>query len=275
MRWLRPWLAGVVAILAVITAATAFTDPMPESHHVAVPVAATIMAAAWALELGNLGWPRLLLILAVIVPNLWLTALGHTSANEFFVILMLAWVGVVGSRLENTLAISLALATIALGVALDFVYGSVNWAAWTSWLVGIVLVWLMARVLAREEQIVEQRERLRAEAEHRSNELASLLTVSRSVASNLERQPLLDAILDALGNVVDYRGAVIFTLDAARDRLVFAHMRGPASFSCDHAQSMSYQVVDMQPIWERLSRDEPIILATCAPKRAKPSCFDG
>jgi hypothetical protein len=57
----------------------------------------------------------------------------------------------------------------------------------------------MARVLSREERIVEQRERPRAEAEDCSNELASLLTVYRSVASRLEMQPLLDAILDASG----------------------------------------------------------------------------
>lgn len=126
--------------------------------------------------------------------------------------------------------------------------------------VGIVLVWLMARVLSREEQIVEQRERLRAEAEARSNELASLLTVSRSVASTIEMQPLLDAILDALGKVVDYDGAVIFTLDAVQDTLLFAHMRGPASFRTDEARSMAYQVADLLPIWERLCRDEPIIV---------------
>jgi transcriptional regulator with GAF, ATPase, and Fis domain len=206
------------------------------------------------------GWPRVLLILGVVVPNLWLTSIGHVSTNELFVILMVAWIGVVGTRLENGLAITLALTTVALGIALDLAYGSVNWAAWTSWLVGIVLVWLMGRVLSREEQIVEQRERLRAEAEDRSNELASLLTVSRSVASTLEMQPLLDAILDALGKVVDYSGAIIFTLNDTQDTLMFAHMRGPASFSWDEARSIAYPVADMLPISERLCRDEPIIV---------------
>lgn len=247
-------------MLAIITVATAFTDQMAEFHHIAVPLATTVMFAAWALELGNVGWPRVLLILGVVVPNLWLTAIGHVSANELFVILMVAWVGVVGTRLENWLAITLALTTVAFGVALDLVFGNVNWAAWTSWLVGIVLVWLMARVLSREEQIVAQRERLRAEAEARSNELASLLTVSRSVASTLEMQALLDAILDALGKVVDYDGAVIFTLDATQETLVFAHMRGPSSFGSDEARSMAYRVADLLPIWDRLCRDEPIIV---------------
>ena len=260
VSWLRPWLALVVVILAAITIATAFADQMAESHHVAVPIAVAVMVAAWAIELANVSWPRVLLILGVVVPNLWLIAIGHTSANELFVILMLAWVGVVGSRLENGLAITLALTTVVLGIALDVVYGAVSWAAWTSWVVGIVLIWLMSRVLVRQEHIVEQRERLRAEAEQRSTELASLLTVSRSVASTLERQPLLDAILDALGNVVEYSGAIIFTRDDAPDRLVFGHMRGPASFSWDEARSMEYPVADLQPIWERLARDEPIIL---------------
>jgi signal transduction histidine kinase len=273
MRWLRPWLAVVVVLLTGVTVATAFTDQMAESHHIAVPVAAAVMAGAWGLELSNVRAPRVLLILGIVAPNVWLTSIGHVSANELFLILMLAWVGVVGSRIENWLAISLALATIALGIVLDLLYGAVNWAAWTSWLVGVVLVWLMAQVLSREEQIVEQRERLRAEAEGRTNELASLLTVSRSVASTLQMQPLLDAILDALGKVVDYSGAVIFTLDDEQDRLVFAHMRGPASFSWDEARSMAYQVDDMLPIWERLGRDEPIIVDDVRAETAEAQLF--
>jgi signal transduction histidine kinase len=273
MRWLRPWLAVVVVLLTGVTVATAFTDQMAESHHIAVPVASAVMAGAWGLELSNVRAPRVLLILGIVAPNVWLTSIGHVSANELFLILMLAWVGVVGSRIENWLAISLALATIALGIVLDLLYGAVNWAAWTSWLVGVVLVWLMAQVLSREEQIVEQRERLRAEAEGRTNELASLLTVSRSVASTLQMQPLLDAILDALGKVVDYSGAVIFTLDDEQDRLVFAHMRGPASFSWDEARSMAYQVDDMLPIWERLGRDEPIIVDDVRAETAEAQLF--
>jgi signal transduction histidine kinase len=260
-------------VLALVTVATAFTDQMADFHHVAVPVATTVMFAVWALELGNVGWPRVLLILGVVVPNLWLTAIGHVSANELFVILMVAWVGVVGTRLENGLAIVLALTTIALGIALDFVSGSISWSAWTSWLVGIVLVWLMARVLSREEQIVEQRERLRTEAEARSNELASLLTVSRSVASALEMQPLLDAILDALGKVVDYDGAVIFTLNATQDTLLSAHVRGPASFRSDESRSMVYQVADLLPIWDRLCQDEPIIVDDVRTETADAQVF--
>lgn len=260
MRSLRPWLAVAVVVLAALTVVTAFTDVMPEHHHIAAPVAAVVMAAVWALELANIGWPRVLLILGVVLPNVWLTSMGHVSANDLFLILMLAWIGVVGSRTENALAIGLALATIGLGIALDFVSGSVPWASWVSWLVGLVLVWLMALVLGREEQIVEQRERLRVEAEGRSNELASLLTVSRSVASTLEMQPLLDVILEALEKVVEYNGAVLFTLSDTQDVLVFAHMRGPASFSWDAARGMTYQVADMRPIWDRLARDEAIIV---------------
>ena len=46
-------LALVVGLLAVITMMTAFTDQMSEFHHVAVPVAATVMFIAWALELAT------------------------------------------------------------------------------------------------------------------------------------------------------------------------------------------------------------------------------
>ena len=63
---------------------------MPELHHVAVPMAAAVMIASWVVELANIGWPRLLPILGIVVPNMWLTWLGRVSANELFLILILA-----------------------------------------------------------------------------------------------------------------------------------------------------------------------------------------
>ena len=50
VRWLRPWMAVVVALLVLATVLTAFAEDMPEFHHVAVPAAALVMAAAWAVE---------------------------------------------------------------------------------------------------------------------------------------------------------------------------------------------------------------------------------
>src|SRR5919201_1576416 len=65
VRWLRPWMAVVVTVLAVVTVFTAFAEDMPAFHHVAVPAATAVVLAAWALELSGLRWPRLALILGV------------------------------------------------------------------------------------------------------------------------------------------------------------------------------------------------------------------
>ena len=43
-------MAVVVALLVLATVLTAFAEDMPEFHHVAVPAAALVMAAAWAVE---------------------------------------------------------------------------------------------------------------------------------------------------------------------------------------------------------------------------------
>ena len=104
LRWLRPYPAVVVAGLTLVAAVTPFGEDMPAFHRVAAPVAAVVMLATWATELAGLGWPRLVLILGVVLPEVWLTLIGHVSANNLFLFLMLARVGVAGTRAERLLA---------------------------------------------------------------------------------------------------------------------------------------------------------------------------
>jgi hypothetical protein len=54
---------------------------MPAFHHVAVPLAVAIIVPAWVLELSGLRWPRLALVAATVLPNVWLTLMGHDSTN--------------------------------------------------------------------------------------------------------------------------------------------------------------------------------------------------
>ena len=93
MRWPRPRLAAVVAVLGLVTVATPFAEDMPVFHHVAVPAAVAVMLAAWAIELSGRRWPRLLLVLGVVLPNIWLTLIGRVSTNYLFIILLVGWVG--------------------------------------------------------------------------------------------------------------------------------------------------------------------------------------
>jgi signal transduction histidine kinase len=258
--WARGWVFGVLVVLTLVTVLTAFTEDMPETHHGAAIVAAAVLFAAWAVELAGLHWPRLALVVATVVPNVWLTLIGHLSANNLFLLLLVAWVGVVGRRAEHTLALALSLAAIAVGVGVQLAAGQVNWTTWIFLTVVLMMTWLMALLVRRQERLLAEVSVLRTEAEQRSQELGMLLGVSRSVASTLEMSSLLDTVLDALRSVVDYTGAAIFTLNETGDTLSFAHMRGPSSLRWEGVRPMRYAVEDLRPTWDRLCRDEPVVI---------------
>jgi signal transduction histidine kinase len=226
VRWLRPWMAAAVAVLAVATVFTAFAENMPEFHHVAVPVATVVMLAAWAIELSSLRWPRPALILGVVLPNLWLTLIGHASANNLFLILLLGWVGVVGTRAESATALALALATVGVGLGLDAVHGQIAWAAWTSWLVGLLLVWLMALVLGRQERLVAELRRLRGHAEERTRELAALYRADETLYRSLRVEDVLQALVDEATEILGADKTAVMVWDAAHERLEARAGRG-------------------------------------------------
>src|SRR5207245_5205779 len=132
-----------VGVLALVTVLTAFAEEMPASHHQWVPVAAAVMVAAWAVELAGVRWPRLALVAAVVLPNAWLTLMGHFGANYLFLLLLVVWVGLIGSPVERAVAPALSLAVLGLGLARNAVDGDVSWGAWISYLVVVLLAWSM------------------------------------------------------------------------------------------------------------------------------------
>jgi hypothetical protein len=241
LRWLRPWAIAAVAVVTLVTVVTGFAEDLPTSHHVAVPIAAAVMASAWVLELSAARVPRIVLIATVVPINMWLTLIGHLSANFLSLTLLVAWVGVVGRRAESVLALILSLATVGAAVAVDAARGPVAWSAWTSWAVGLLIVWVIALVLRRQAQLVLELRLLRSEAEQRGRELETLLGVSPSIASTLDMNPLTDGVLDALGSVVDYTGTAILTLDDTGDTLAVAHWARAVLFhaGCGASHSVS------------------------------------
>src|SRR6266567_2552433 len=101
-RWLRRWaVVAVVAIVTPITVVTAYADQMPAFHHLAVPIAVAIIVPAWVVELSGLRWPRMVLVAATVLPNVWLTLIGHDSTNYMWLPLLVAWVAFAGTRTEG------------------------------------------------------------------------------------------------------------------------------------------------------------------------------
>jgi hypothetical protein len=80
-RWIRRAVAVAFPLLAVNSIFTAFADNMPATHHLAALIAAPVFVIAWAIEVAGVRWPRLALIAAITIPNLWLTVIGHTETN--------------------------------------------------------------------------------------------------------------------------------------------------------------------------------------------------
>src|SRR5262252_2541064 len=73
-RWLRRWaVLSVIAIVTPLTVIDAFANEMLVFHHLAVPLAIAIIVPAWVIELSGVRWPRIALIAATVLPNVWLT----------------------------------------------------------------------------------------------------------------------------------------------------------------------------------------------------------
>src|SRR5262245_4226370 len=104
-HWLGRWMVVAVIVMSVLRVVTAFADEMPASHHLPAVLATAVLAGAWALELRGLLRPRFTLIAATVLPNVWLALIGHTSANNLFLLLLVAWVGIVGTRAESLTAL--------------------------------------------------------------------------------------------------------------------------------------------------------------------------
>jgi signal transduction histidine kinase len=171
-RWLRRWaVVAVVAIVTPITVVTAYADQMPAFHHQAVPIAVAIIVPAWVVELSGLRWPRLALVAATVLPNVWLTLMGHDSTNYLWLPLLVAWVAFAGTRAEGLAALALASATVALDVVIN---PNVTWSFCIEWMVSFLLAWFMGIVLHRQVRLVAELRLLRGETEERARHVAVL-----------------------------------------------------------------------------------------------------
>jgi signal transduction histidine kinase len=198
-RWLRRWaVVSVVAIVAPLTVLDAFANEMPVFHHVAVPLAIAIIVPAWVIELSGVRWPRIALIAATVLPNVWLTLIGHNTANYLWLPLLVAWVGFAGTRGEGVLALVLSSATIALDVGLN---PQLTWSYWFGWLVIFLFAWFMGLVLRRQVVIAAELRLLRGEAEQRARQVAVLEERQR-----LSRE-LHDSVTQALYGISLYAEA--------------------------------------------------------------------
>jgi signal transduction histidine kinase len=104
--------------------------------------------------------------------------------------------------------------------------------------------------LRRAHDLLERR------VEEGARQLATLLEVGRELASTHELGPLLGSLLGRLQAVVAYDGAAILLREG--EELCYAAVGGPDRW--EEARHVRYPLADFQPAWERLRRDEPILV---------------
>jgi PAS domain S-box-containing protein len=109
--------------------------------------------------------------------------------------------------------------------------------------------------IASQAAIAVENARLYEQVQARSQELQTLLNVSRNVASTLELRPLLELIIDQLKQIVDFSRCSIFELEG--ETMVILDSR--ANFT-DMPLDMRFQVGELGPIWERMSRGESVVV---------------
>lgn len=101
---------------------------------------------------------------------------------------------------------------------------------------------------------VEAIEILEQRVAERTQDLSTLLEITRTVASTLALQPVLQIILDQLKSVVDYSNTSILALE--HDELVFVGRQGRVSDT--DLPRLRYPIAEFGGLWERFAQGEPI-----------------
>lgn len=116
----------------------------------------------------------------------------------------------------------------------------------------------LARAVADQAGVVIENARLYQQAEERTEELATLLDVSSSVASTIELQPLLDVILQQIRRVAPYDGATFFVLRGDRLRAESYVTRDDPGMDLT---TIGIEIpISGMSIWERIWHGETIII---------------
>jgi GAF domain-containing protein len=111
---------------------------------------------------------------------------------------------------------------------------------------------------AMSGEVQEARESLEQRVEERTRELTALLNVSQSVASKIELGPLLAALVEQLGNVIDYYGVSVLMLRG--DELFLLDVdSGIGGTVANPFTGVSFR--EEGAIWEAMERGEAVVIS--------------
>jgi len=107
-----------------------------------------------------------------------------------------------------------------------------------------------------EEALRASNEQLEARVAERTNELTTLLDITREVAATLELEPLLGLILDRLAGLVTATMLVITVLDG--DELVQVEYRGPGTR--EGAVGRRFPIDQRGALWQAFQHGHPVTI---------------
>jgi signal transduction histidine kinase len=102
--------------------------------------------------------------------------------------------------------------------------------------------------------------RLYSDAQEHARELASLLSVSRSVSTSLDTTSLARVVLGQLREVMDYGNASLVMREGALMRIVYANTHDNPD-PREEVIGATFDLANAGPIWETLERGEPLVVA--------------
>ncbi len=118
----------------------------------------------------------------------------------------------------------------------------------------------LAMAIASQAAVAVENARLYEQTEQRTRELATLLDVSHTVASTLDRSQLVSLILDQLKFVIDYTGSSILLLEG--DDLVLLDSRGPTpSGREDDAIGLRFPLSAASALTDEIRAGRSVIIA--------------
>jgi signal transduction histidine kinase len=240
----RPITLGVVLILALLNLGTLPLEAMPANHYAIVPVATAVMVAVWLAELRGTRWPRLLFVVLATAPNLWMVAIGHVTVNFLFLLLLVGWVTYTGTRGESLASLGLALATVGAAVLMDAADGAIAVSAWTSWVVGIVIIWLLSRLLNGQQRLLMELREAQAGLDTRAREIEALYQADEQLHGSLRLDRVLQALVDVGADILHADMAEIMVWDERREKLVVGAARGFAPESLAREWRPSIESLD-------------------------------
>lgn len=108
------------------------------------------------------------------------------------------------------------------------------------------------------DQLRESERALELRVEQRTRELEAIIDTSKSLASTLELEPLLENILDHLQRLVECDGAGVVLIEGGE--LVQLAIRRPSSGSSVDSVPFISPELSGSAIWQALERREPVII---------------